>query len=182
MSIRLFVALELPADFRQRLTHLQTGIPDANWVAEENFHLTLRFIGEVPGSSFESIATSLESLSAPGFSIEPCGLNHFGSKQPRAIWVAIKDCPSLLHLAKKIETALQRTGLAPEQRKFTPHITLARLKNATPQRIGSYLSANGDFAYPPIEVDHFTLFSSILGQSGPTYHVEHHYPLQKALK
>jgi len=177
MSLRLFVGLELPYELRQRLSLLQCGLAAAKWVAPENFHLTLRFIGNVPDDEYEPIALALQKVEAPAFSLRLSGLNHFGNRKPRAIWVDVINCPTLTHLADKVEVALQRVGLAPEQRKFTPHVTLARFKTSSPGKIAEFLSTQGDFAHPPIEVDHFTLFSSVLGQSGPTYNVEHRCPL-----
>ena len=178
MSLRLFVALELPDDLRARLAQMQYGLADAKWVAPENLHLTLRFIGNVSDDEYEPIALALQKVEAHAFSLSLRGLNHFGNNKPRAVWVDVIDCPALIHLADKVEVALQRMGLSPEQRKFTPHITLARFKKSSPAKIGDYLSAQGDFTHPPITIDHFTLYSSVLGHSGPTYRVEHQYPLK----
>lgn len=178
MSLRLFVGLELPDDLRRHLAQLQSGLANAKWVAPENFHLTLRFIGNVPEDQYEPIALALGAIDAAAFSLTLKGLGHFGNKLPRALWADVITCPALIHLAEKVEIALQRAGLTPEQRKFTPHVTLARFKKSSPGKIGDYLSAQGDFTHPPITINHFTLYSGVLGHSGPTYRIEHQYPLK----
>jgi 2'-5' RNA ligase len=80
-------------------------------------------------------------------------------------------------LQSKIENALQRAGLEPERRRFTPHVTLARLDNATPAKIAGFVQAHNLFRADPMPVDHFTLFSSQLGKEASVYTAEVEYKL-----
>ena len=126
--MRLFVGLELPWELKQRLAVLAGGVPGARWVPVENYHLTLRFIGEVPTHQAEEIDHALAALRTRAFSLTLAGVGTF-SKGGRdtQLWAGVERNPQLDHLQAKIETALQRTGLEPERRRFAPHVTLARL-------------------------------------------------------
>jgi 2'-5' RNA ligase len=176
--MRLFVALELPQALRQRLSVLAAGIPGARWVPPENMHVTIRFIGEVDGARMEEIHAALAEIAAPAFDITLSGVGHFESgRQARALWVGVEKTPELMHLRDKVESAVVRAGLPPEGRKFSPHVTLARLKDATAGRISAFLAANNLFRAEPAPIDSFTLFSSFLGRSGAIYRPEAVYGL-----
>jgi 2'-5' RNA ligase len=181
--IRLFCALELPHGIRDRLISIGGGLPGARWVSEENLHLTLRFIGEVPESSFDDIATSLAAVRAPAFDLAIAGVGHFErGKKPTMLWAAVEANPVLVQLHDSIEAALRRAGIKGEDRRFQPHITLARLdENASRDHVAAFLGANGLFRAAPFRVEHFVLFSSVLGRSGPSYHAEVEFPLEGAL-
>jgi 2'-5' RNA ligase len=179
--IRLFVALELPETVKQRLVMLGGGIPGARWLDEGQLHLTLRFIGEVTENVAHDIDDTLVGLRAPAFTLELAGTGEFGGKNPRALWAGVRPNEALLHLQKKIETALQRIGLAAEERKFTPHVTLARLKAAPRDKIVQFLTRHSLYASGPFPVDAFVLFSSHPGQEGSVYHPERVYPLEKRI-
>ncbi len=176
--IRLFVALELPEAVRSRLALLQGGVPGARWSTDEQLHLTLRFIGEVPENVANDIDDALTEIRAPGFTLELAGVGEFGSKKPRALWAGVRPNESLLHLQKKVESALQRIGLAAEERKFSPHVTLARLKAAPQEKVVQFLTHHALFSSAPFEVSRFVLFSSHLGSGGSVYHAERIYPLE----
>jgi RNA 2',3'-cyclic 3'-phosphodiesterase len=175
--IRLFVALELPSDVRARLSALQGGVPGARWSAEEQMHLTLRFIGEVDENIAHDIDDALAGIRAPSFALEIAGAGEFGGKNPRALWAGVRANEALLHLQKKIETALQRIGLAAETRKFSAHVSLARLKSPARDKVAQFLAHNALFAGGSFAVDHFVLFSSHLSHNGSIYHAERSYPL-----
>ncbi len=86
--IRLFVALELPADLRRRMGQISTGVRDARWVDEENLHLTLRFIGEVEDCWVEELVSALEVVESPAFPLTLSGAGHFESrKRVRVLWI-----------------------------------------------------------------------------------------------
>jgi 2'-5' RNA ligase len=175
--IRLFVALEIPTDLRSRLSQLQGGVPGARWVTPEQYHLTLRFIGEVNEAVARDIDDVLSALHAACFTLELAGVGEFGSKLPRALWAGIRPCAELVRLQKKIEFAMQRLGLPAEERKFTPHVTLGRLRNAPREKVMDFVAHNSLFTGGAFEAKSFALFSSHLGSAGAVYNVEQVYPL-----
>lgn len=177
---RLFAALSLPAALRTSLSFLQTGMPGARWVEPEELHLTLRFVGEVDGALEEDVRFALESVEAPAFSLSLTGVGQFGDAKPHALWAGVEAVPPLMRLTAKIEQALQRIGLPPEGRRYTPHVTLARLKRTSPARVAGFLSEHGLFRAAPFEVREFVLYSSHLGRSGAHYRAEAVYPLLAA--
>ncbi|MDE2005579.1 MAG: RNA 2',3'-cyclic phosphodiesterase [Rhodospirillales bacterium] len=178
--MRLFVALDLPWELRARLAALaEAGIPGARWVPEENYHLTLRFIGEADPLRAEEIDHALAALRGRGFALTLAGVGTFHKAgRPTQLWAGVARSEPLEHLRAKIETALQRAGIAGERRRFQPHVTLARLDGAPEAKLGSFVQRNNLFRADPIEVAHFTLFSSRLGKVQAAYTAEVEYPLQ----
>jgi RNA 2',3'-cyclic 3'-phosphodiesterase len=176
--IRLFVAIEIPETVRQGLALLGGGVPGARWMDDEHLHLTLRFIGEVDENVANDIDDTLIGIRAPSFTLELAGVGEFGGKNPRALWARVRPNEALMHVQKKIETALQRIGLPAEERRFTPHVTLARLKASPHEKIVQFLSHHALYASGPFMVNRFVLFSSHMGQGGSVYHPERVYDLQ----
>jgi len=181
--MRLFVAIALPDEIRERLSALQSGLPGARWVAEENLHLTLRFIGEVDGRQAQDIDAALTGVHMPSFSVALAGLDSFGAgPKIRSLWARVEPNEPLKRLQAKIEQAVQRAGAPAEGRKFKPHVTLARFNGGNPgARVCDYLALHGLFRVPPFEVNEFVLFSSFLSQSGAIYRAEAQYPLSHEL-
>jgi 2'-5' RNA ligase len=176
--MRLFVGLDLPWSLRERLSVLAGGVPGARWLPPENYHVTLRFIGEVAPHQAEEIDLALTTLRARGFSLSLTGVGTFEKAgRPVVLWVGVERCQQLDLLQSKIETACQRTGLEPERRRFTPHVTLARLDNAVPTKLAVFVQANNLFRSEPMPVEHFTLFSSRLGKEASVYTAEVEYAL-----
>jgi RNA 2',3'-cyclic 3'-phosphodiesterase len=176
--MRLFVALALPDEIAEPLVLLQGGIPGARWCQCEQLHLTLRFIGEVDGRDAAAIDDALVSIRAPRFTLQLKGVGEFGGKNPRALWAGIRDDTAVQHLQRKIESALQRIGLPAEERKFAPHVTLARLRGSPRDRVITFLAAHALYASPPFDVNAFILYSSHLSPNGSLYRPEHAYPLE----
>lgn len=177
--LRLFVALPLPESVCDRLTDLTGGIPGANWTPPDNFHLTLRFIGEVDEGVAEDIDEALDLVVAPTFSLTLEGLGRFGSgDRSRLLWAGVERNQALEHLRQKIESAVVRAGLPPEERRFTPHVTLARLDSgAHPGKVIRFLEERGLFREGPILMDRFVLYESVLGKGHAVYHELQSYPL-----
>ncbi len=177
--IRLFVAVDAPAALRRRAASLGRGIDRAKWVAEENMHITLRFIGETPEDRAEDFAEALDRVRAAPLELALSGAGHFGSgRRVRALWLGVEKSEALVALRDRIDSALVRAGCAPEGRKFHPHLTLARFNNGTPGEIHSWLAANTLFRSVPFMVDRFTLYSSHLGRAGAIYTAEAEYELR----
>jgi RNA 2',3'-cyclic 3'-phosphodiesterase len=175
--LRLFTAIEIPQTLRTRLTFLQGGVPGAKWQPVENLHLTLRFIGEVDEPTAGDIDQMLGGLHAKAFDLTLRGVGEFGGRDPHALWAGVAPCPALTHLVAKIESALQRMGLPAETRKYAPHVTLARLRDAPIVKVRDFLAANAAFDSGPLPVRSFSLFSSFQTPRGSLYRVEQSYPL-----
>ena len=177
--MRLFVALDLPWSVREQLAALcGSGIPGARWVPPENYHLTLRFIGEIPGHVARDVDDALLGLRAKGFALTLTGMGTFAKGGVSvALWAGVERTPSLDHLRNKIETALQRCGLEPERRRFQPHVSLARLDNPVEAKVAAFVQAHNLFRTEPIPVEHFTLFSSLLNKDHAVYTPEAEYEL-----
>ncbi|HTK80200.1 MAG TPA: RNA 2',3'-cyclic phosphodiesterase [Rhizomicrobium sp.] len=176
--IRLFVALALPDAVAQSLLAMQSGVPGARWMSREQLHLTLRFIGEVDERDANGIDEALASISASRFALELKGIGEFGGRNPRALWAGVAGDGALIHLQRKIESAMQRLGLPAEERKFTPHVTLARLRATPPARVMDFLHDHALYSSGPFEVNEFILYSSKTTPNGSIYVAEREYPLQ----
>jgi RNA 2',3'-cyclic 3'-phosphodiesterase len=176
--MRLFVAIALPEDLRERLAALQHGLPGARWVAPENLHLTLRFIGEADRRQTQDLDAALAAIRVPRFSLSLAGLGHFGSERKlRSLWVGLDPCEALNRLQAKVALAPRRADLAPSGQKFRPHVTLARFKAKPGARHTEFIARHALFRAAPFAVEDFVLFSSFLGQGGPIYRAEARYPL-----
>ncbi|HET8728060.1 MAG TPA: RNA 2',3'-cyclic phosphodiesterase [Alphaproteobacteria bacterium] len=180
--IRLFTALDLPEAVRDRLAMLQSGVPGARWIRPENLHVTLRFIGEVDEHVAEDLDASLARAAAPGFDLRLSGVGHFGTeRKPTTLWVGVERSDALQFLHDKVDRALVAAGLTPDDRKFKPHVTLARLRShARVERVGRWLEANALFQAGPIRIDGFVLYRSHLGSEGSVYEPLVEYPLKEA--
>ena len=176
--MRLFVGLELPWAQRERLALLAGGLPGARWLAPDGYHLTLRFIGEVPPYRAEEVDEALQALRGRGFALSLVGVGAFArAGRAASLWAGVERNPALDHLRAKIETALQRCGLAPERRRFAPHVALARLDQGPPDKLALWLAAHNLFRAEAFAVRHFTLFSSLLGKEQAVYTPEVEYAL-----
>ena len=175
---RLFVAIDLPPDIVVRLQELCCGVPGARWVQPEQMHLTLRFIGEVDGGVFREIKEGLADIEAEGFALQVKGLGFFPPrKTPRVLWAGIEPEAEVSGLRRRIDNILLGLGLEPEGRKYSPHITLARLQDTPLARLGRFLAGNGLFATEPFPVSEFHLYSSALTAKGAFHMIEASYSL-----
>ena len=174
---RLFTALEIPRDAALSLSLLRGGLPGARWIDVENYHLTLRFIGDIDGVSANEIASTLERINRKPFEVSLRGLSSFGSKKPRAVVASVVPSRPLMELQAELERLIQRFGFDPEGRKFIPHVTLARLRDASNQDVADYLSLRGYFPARTFTASRFVLFSSRASVGGGPYVVEDAYAL-----
>jgi 2'-5' RNA ligase len=176
--LRLFVALEIPAELRRRLALICGGVPGARWVAPEAMHVTLRFVGEVDLHRARDIDSTLADLRGVPLTLRLSGIGEFGDKRrPHSLWMGVVGGSELFDLHRRIENRLIRIGLKPDGRNFTPHVTLARLKNSPIERVIAFIAAYNLMSLESFTVDHFTLFSSHPSPEGSRYVVQNHYPL-----
>ena len=174
---RLFTGLEIPAALGQSLSLLRGGLPGARWIDPENYHLTLRFIGDVDDEIAQEIAWLLVKVRRKDFELRLDGLQSFGGRKPLAIVAAAASSQALMDLQAEHERLMQRAGLDPEGRKYTPHVTLARLRDTSSFEVAEYLSARAAFRPEPFTVSRFVLFSARASIGGGPYVVEAAYPL-----
>ncbi|GAA5625832.1 MULTISPECIES: RNA 2',3'-cyclic phosphodiesterase [Brucella] len=174
---RLFTALEIPRDAALSLSLLRGGLPGARWIDVENYHITLRFIGDVEGHVADEVANALDRVRRPEFMLNLSGVDAFGSKKPHSIYAGVSPSPELNALQGEIERICQRLRIPADPRKFTPHVTLARLRNPHIADVVHYLSSRGNFSTMPFKVGRFVLMSSRDSVGGGPYVVEEAWPL-----
>jgi 2'-5' RNA ligase len=176
--MRLFTALTIPDDVAQQLMLLQGGVPGARWQSREQLHLTLRFIGEVDGSDARALEDALAGIDAPAFDLQLHGVGQFGNKQPHALWAAARKNELLEHLQRKVDNAIRRVGQPQDAYKFTPHVTLARLRHPDLDKLREWLVAHALFTSNLFPVASFCLYSSKLTSDGSIYRIEQEFPLR----
>lgn len=179
MAHRLFVGIDLPPAARDSLAALQGGLEGARWLPPENFHITLRFIGEVDRRRANDIADELAAARAAPFEARLAGAGLFRTgRRPRALWAGVAPAPELLDAKRQADAACARAGLGPPERRFTPHVTLARLSRAAApeaaERRAAALAGAVACAFP---VEDVVLFESHLGAEGARYERAAHFPL-----
>lgn len=178
--MRLFVGLALPQSLKDRLAPLMAGLPGARWVPPGNLHLTLRFVGEVDEREAALLDEALVTIERAPFELQVAGCGIFAQRRgPEAVWIGVASTPPLVDLQAAVERAAVRAGLAPEEKRFRPHITLARLKDVPPPRLQAFVAGHNLFK-DTVRVEEFTLFSSKLGSGDPIYVEEAVYPLTAA--
>ncbi|MEE1656668.1 RNA 2',3'-cyclic phosphodiesterase [Microvirga sp. CF3062] len=175
---RLFTGIEIPAEIGLALSSFRGGLPGARWVEPENYHITLRFIGDIDERMADDVASILgERRQRAPLSITIDGLDSFGGSKPRAVFARTSGNGELNELQGEQERLLRQVGLAPETRKFTPHITLARLKQASPIDVANYIATRGHFPKLTFTAHRFVLYSSRASVGGGPYVIEAAYPL-----
>lgn len=176
---RLFTALEIPRNAAMSLSLLRGGLPGARWIDVENYHITLRFIGDVDGRTADEIVDRLDRIERPEFQMRLSGTGAFGSKKPHSVWAGVSANSEIYALQAEIERICQRLGLAPDPRKFTPHVTLARLRASRVDDVVTYLAGRGDFQTPMFTASRFVLLSSRDSVGGGPYLTEEVFPLHE---
>jgi len=177
---RLFAGLEIPPEVGQALSSLRGGLPGARWIDPANYHVTLRFIGDIDDRTAHEIASALAVVRRRPVDVTVRELASFGGRKPRAVVASVAPSPQLLDLQAEIERQVRRAGIEPEGRKFTPHVTLARLRDATSRDVADYLAVRGYFPAQTFTASRFVLFSSRASVGGGPYVVEDAYALAPA--
>jgi 2'-5' RNA ligase len=160
---RLFIAILLPDYVRQSLNQLrEDGLKGFHWVPEERYHLTLKFIGDVPGQFQEAIESAIDPIEVRSFLLPVDAIGSFPSTgRPHAVWAGVGNAhPHLYQLHKRIEDALFSIGIEPEKRLYHPHITVARVNQAADETVRQYIKRHAAFGAAPFRVEAFHLFRS----------------------
>jgi 2'-5' RNA ligase len=176
---RLFIAVDIPADVKEHLANMCYGVTGAKWVSLYDMHFTLRLIGEVDEETYNDIVMVLDDVIASKFEMKVKGVGYFPPHNlPRVLWAGIDNPTQLNDVRKDIEHCLGSVGIKSAERKFAPHITLARLSDRTPAgNIADFLSRNALFASNLFGVTAFHLYSSVLTPNGAIHHKEASWPL-----
>lgn len=178
---RAFVAVPLPLEVRERLAIMAHGLRGARWSSTDQLHLTLRFLGDLPGG-LHGVEEALATVHLPPFPLQLQGLGVFpGHKQPRVLWAGVADPRPITALHDAVDRALAPLDLELERRHYRPHVTLARFKQVHGADVGAFIEANNLFFVPPFTVDRFALFTSILHPAGARYTIEAEFPLRDAV-
>lgn len=166
--MRLFTAVDPPDPLREELASIQNrGSLPARWTTPEQFHVTLRFIGEVNEAEARRYEEALSDVNVPPIHLAPYGLDVLPSRRsPRVLMLGFDRTESLMGLYRAVSDALETEGLEPEDRRYRPHITFARLDDPEPESVHAFLRNHDDRSFEPFEVDRFVLYESTLTPEG----------------
>jgi RNA 2',3'-cyclic 3'-phosphodiesterase len=180
---RLFVALDLPEGTKRSLESLGRGLGDVRWLGADQQHLTLRFLGQLDNGRSRDVAEALALVPGVPFELRLKGIGHFPLRgEPRVLWVGVERSIELQRLKRRIDRALDEAGLAPDPRKFAPHVTIARIRGPlSPVRLGTYLMRHSLYRSEPFPVSDFHLYSSWLQADGADHQIEASYELVPGL-
>ena len=180
---RLFIALEFPEPVKDRLAEICGNLPGADWVYSDQFHLTLRFLGEQDPEIFSRVREALHGVQARSFPITLKDMGVFPLRgEPETLWVGVARSEALISLRHKVESLLARNGVPPDTRKFFPHVTLAKVGGSREAWVGQYVADHSLFSIHDIPIQGFSLFSSSLRPEGAIHTVEGVYPLEGILE
>lgn len=174
---RLFCALKLPASLCMQLSELRGGLNGARWIDPENYHVTLRFFGDIDRHAANDLLLELSGVDRPAMELEIERLDVFGGNKPRNLHAVVRQTPSLMELQSEIERISQRLKLKTEKRKYCPHVTLARLSGTTSLEAAGFIASRGGFHSLPFDVSEFLLLSSKDSIGGGPYKCEERFAL-----
>jgi RNA 2',3'-cyclic 3'-phosphodiesterase len=168
---RLFVSIELPHSVTQCLAELNPRLRGVRWLAPEQMHLTLSFLGDVSNEVEEALKKNLNAIEWKAFFLPICGFGTFpGKGRPNILWIGVgTGHPHLFQLHKRVQEAAIRAGLEPDLRAFHPHVTIARCRDVSAESIRPFLRTHAAFDAGMIHVESFCLNSSALTPNGSIY-------------
>jgi 2'-5' RNA ligase len=179
---RLFIALPLPPSVREVLAQLPQKISGVAWSRPEQWHLTLRFLGNVAPAQQDRLLAQLATVHVEPFIVPIEGVGTFPpNRPPRVVWVGTgSGHPRLFQLRQRVDDAVLAAGLDVDLRTFHPHVTLARCGEGVGPGLSQWLHAHRQFEAPPIQVASFELFQSELLPGGAVHTLVRSFPLQRA--
>lgn len=176
--IRLFIAIDIPKTAQREIEGMGRSIRNSRAVPPDQLHLTLKFLGEVESSRLYDIDEVLQTIRVQNFSLCLKGVGTFPPRgTPRVLWAGVAPVDQILLLRKSIERNLDEIGIARDKKKFTPHLTLARLRNSPIKQLQQFLAGNAFLQTPEFQVDSFHLYSSKLSSKGALHTLERSYSL-----
>jgi 2'-5' RNA ligase len=173
-SKRLFVGLELPASCKMTLLSLDPHLSGLRWLPEEQFHLTLSFLGNVDAPAEDQLREALQKVRVPSFFLPIYGVGVFDVRgQPSVVWAGVgKGHPHLFLLHRRIQDAVLQAGLEPDLKPFHPHVTIGRAKGVSRQALQPFMRRHAEAEFGLFEVRGFALYSSVLSPAGAIHHLE----------
>jgi len=176
---RLFFALSVPPTVSDELDGLCEGIPRARWALENDFHITLSFLGEVERHRVRDVLDAAREVFVAPFALELSGAGVFPHRgEPRVLWIGCKPEERLMSLQRGLESALARASFPLERRKYHPHVTLARIERSPREPLADWLGHHLNFSAPPFKVFRFHLYSSVLTAQGSHYSIDESFTLR----
>jgi 2'-5' RNA ligase len=177
---RLFIAIDIPDALRTLLADIQEPVRGVSWMLPEQFHLTLRFLGDTNSDDQMAITRRLEAVQVEPFILPLEEVGVFPSRGlPRTIWAGVgHGHPRLFQLRQLVDDSLLAAGTTVDLRTFVAHITLGRCARARPGPIAAFLRKHREFQGPPFRVNRFSLYSSQLTRAGAIHTVETSIPLR----
>jgi 2'-5' RNA ligase len=171
---RLFVSLELPDSIAKLFVRLNPRVPGVRWIAAEQVHLTLAFLGSVAPEAEEKLRANLRAIHFTSFFLPVSGIGRFpGTGRPKVIWIGVgRGHPHLFQLHKRVIDAALAAGIEANLRSWRPHITLARCEKVSAESIRPFLHEQAEFDAGLVPIDSFQLKSSLLTPSGSIYATE----------
>lgn len=174
---RLFTGFEIPPDVAFELSMLRGGLSGARWITPENYHVTLRFLGDIDGATARDFAYGLDEVNSEPVEVTIDALDSFGGDRPHTLFARVRLSRDLADLQGEHERLARIVGLPPESRKFTPHVTLARMRQVSAHGVAAWLGARALFRSITFTAQQFVLFSSRESTGGGPYLIEAQYPL-----
>ena len=174
---RLFAALPVPIEIWPGLTACQKGLTGASWRPDVNFHITLRFFGDLDHRTAQDLDEVLGEINASRFELDLERMGWFGRREPSAVWARVRENEALRALSAQCERAARRLGLPPDKRPFTPHVTLAYLHGTPLEEARRWVEAHHAYRSGPFTADRFHLYSSHMGTGPSRYIAEADYVL-----
>jgi 2'-5' RNA ligase len=178
MLLRCFIAIEIPESIKKSIAEIIDSLkesgPDVKWVSDQNIHITLQFLGETKESLIPDIKEALHKILATysPFYIKIAGVGCFPSgRRPRVIWVGMEEPQTLINLYKDINEEMAKFGYQKDERGFTPHVTIGRVKpNRNTGELLRRLDEIRAIRFSDFEVQGIRLMKSELKPSGAIYH------------
>ena len=175
---RLFTGIAVPEHVTSLLSRLQIGLDGARWIEPSDYHITLRFIGDIDDRLARDVADLLATIDKPQFEVKVQGLDVFGGKKPHSVFAKVENNDALTELQQEHERLMQKIGIKEKIRKYTPHITICRLRGFRADTVAGWLSQNGGFHSETFRVEEFVLYSAKSSTGGGPYIPEQVYPLR----
>ena len=182
-SVRLFIAIDLPAAHRAALLALAAPTRGLAWTPAEQLHLTLRFLGDIDKARVADLTAALAHVRVEAFVLPLEGVGIFPPRGAgHVVWVGVgRGHPHLFQLRQQIDDAVVALGLPVDVRTFHPHVTVARVqREASPTATAQFLKQHREFVAPPFRAEAFALYASELRPTGAIHTLRQSFPLRGA--